>query len=133
MLTRMHSSRMRTARSSSHQGRVFTPPPVRCPSTSPLGMGLDQVPVKFPLGCGPGDTSPPGQISRNFPLGSGPGSLQGMLGYHSPRAGTPPGPDPPTPEQAPPPRGQTVPPCGQTDTCKNINLRKLRLRAVITL
>ena len=107
--TRMHSSRMRTACSSSRQGGVSIPPwsrhppaadtpswsrhppaagtlPLeqtppkqtppragtpwpdlrqlppwvwawtRSPSTSPLGMGLDQIPLNFPLGCGPGET-----------------------------------------------------------------------------
>ena len=74
----MHSSRMRTARSISHQGgsphpcpragtlpRAGTPsgagtplragtPLARSPSTSPLGVGLDQIPLNFPLGYGPG-------------------------------------------------------------------------------
>ena len=54
----------------------------RSPSTSPLAVGLDQIPLNFPLGCGPGD--PPSQIPLNFPLGCGPGNLQGMLGYHPP-------------------------------------------------
>ena len=38
-------------------------PPARSPSSSPLGVGMDQMPLNFPLGCGPGN-------------------LQGMLGYH---------------------------------------------------
>ena len=38
----MHSSRMRTARSSIHHG----------------GVGLDQIPLNFPLGCGPGPDPP---------------------------------------------------------------------------
>ena len=97
--TRMHSSRMRTARSSSRHGRsphtpradpLEQPPPwsdppqlppwvwawkparhaglwawTRSPSTSPLAVGLDQIPLNFPLGCGPGN-------------------LQVMLGYHPP-------------------------------------------------
>ena len=86
-----------------------TPPRVtplaRSPSTSPLAVGLDQIPLNFPLGCGPGpdppqlppwlwastrspSTSPLAvgldQIPLNFPLGCGPGKLQGMLGYHPP-------------------------------------------------
>ena len=84
--TRMHSSRMHTARSSSRHGgkgglhtlpwsrppwnrhppEQAPPPPARSPSTSPLAVGLDQIPLNFPLGCGPGN-------------------LQGMLGYHPPR------------------------------------------------
>ena len=37
------------------------------PSTSPLGVGLDQIPLNFPLGCGLD------QIPLNFPLGCGRG------------------------------------------------------------
>ena len=58
----MHSSRMRTARSSSHRG--FGPDPPQfptwmlawtwSPSISPLGVGLDLIPLNSPLGCGPG-------------------------------------------------------------------------------
>ena len=129
ILTRMHSSRMRTARSSSHHGGVSIPlwrrhpwsrhpphwsrpslsrhPPARSPSTSPLAVGLDQIPRNLPLGCWPGD--PPGQIPLNFPLGCGPGNLQSMLGYHTPHPGY---------------LLQGMlgyhPPCGQTDPCKNI-------------
>ena len=90
--TRMHSNRVRTARSSSrHGGGVWAW--TRSPSTSPLGVGLDQIPLNFPLGCGPGpdppqlppwvwawtrppSTSPLGvgldQIPLNFPLGCEP-------------------------------------------------------------
>ena len=79
-LTRMHSSRMLTAHSSSRHGGLHTPPgqiplnfPLACapgpdppqlppwlwawtrsPSTSPLAVGLDQIPINFPLGCGSG-------------------------------------------------------------------------------
>ena len=80
------------------------------PSTSPLAVGLDQIPLNFPLGCGPGDP-PPSQIPLNFLLGCGPGNLQGMLGYHPPRpasrhAGIPPAmhagiPPPPLDRQTP--------------------------------
>ena len=98
--TRIHSSRMRTARSSScHGGWAWT----RYPSTSPLGVGLDKIPLNFPLGCGPGPDP------LNVPLGCGPGN---------------------TPwDQAPPrtrhtlPRDQAHPPVNRiTDTCKNITL-----------
>ena len=53
--TRMHSSRMRTASVAPEQ---VPPPPARSPSTSPLGEGLDQIPLNFPLGCGPGPDQP---------------------------------------------------------------------------
>ena len=49
------------------------------PSTSPLAVGLDLIPLNFPLECQPG--GPPGQIPLNFPLGCGPGNLHSMLGY----------------------------------------------------
>ena len=59
----MHSSRMRTACSSSRQGvgvgllggGVGV---ASSPSTSPLVVGLDQIPLNFPLGCGPGPNPP---------------------------------------------------------------------------
>ena len=90
-LTRMHSSTMRTARSSSRPEGVSTmhPPPdqappgpgtppgpgipldqipprlppwllawTRPPSISPFSVGLDQIPLHFPLGCGPGHPPP---------------------------------------------------------------------------
>ena len=38
------------------------------PQTSPLGVGLDQIPLKFPLCCGPGPD--PLQLP---PVGCGPG------------------------------------------------------------
>ena len=65
--TGMHSSRMGTTRSNSRLGGLAsspsTPPPwvwawTRSPSTSPLGVGLDQIPLNFPLGCGSGPDPP---------------------------------------------------------------------------
>ena len=51
----MHSSRMRTARSSSHhRGESL----VLIPLNFPLGVGLDLIPLNFPLGCGPGSDPP---------------------------------------------------------------------------
>ena len=47
----------------------------RSPSISPLAVGLDQMPLHFPLGCGAWRT-PPGDL-----LGY---HLQYMLGYHPP-------------------------------------------------
>ena len=67
MTTRMHSSRMCTAHSSSRYGGPGPDPPqlppwvrawTRSLSTAPLGVGLDQIPLNFPLGCGPGPDPP---------------------------------------------------------------------------
>ena len=90
-MTRMHSSRMRTAHSSSHWGGlpqcmlgctpwVWAWRPPRCgpgdPSTWVWGVGLETLlgvglettqarPLNFPLGCGPGD--PPSQTPQLLP------------------------------------------------------------------
>ena len=108
----MHSRRMCTTRSSSHQGGVpqcmlgYTPwawarRPPRCgpgdspppsvglrpprpdPSTSPLGVGLE-TPLARPLNfpLGVGLKTPLLARLLNFPLGCEPGNLQGMLGYN---------------------------------------------------
>ena len=108
--TRMHSSMMRTTRSSSRLlGEAGCMPqcmlgyPPGCgPGGNPLGVGLET-----PSRCGPGDppgvgleTPHPGQTPQlppwvwawippsgqtpQLPLGCGPGDLQGMLGYHPP-------------------------------------------------
>ena len=68
----MHSSRMRTARSSSRRGGRLDQIPLNFPlgcgpgpdpfSISQLGVGLDLIPLNFPLGCGPGSDPP------QFPL-----------------------------------------------------------------
>ena len=50
--TRMHSSRMRTARSSSRRGGGGSP---HTPKQAPP---LEQTPLNFPLGCGPGPDPP---------------------------------------------------------------------------
>ena len=110
----MHSSRMRTVRNSSRLLVGGLHPPEQAPP----GVGTPreqappweqappgQIPLNFPLGCGPGpdppqlppwllawtrspSTSPLAvgldQIPLNFPLGCGPGDLQGMLGYPPP-------------------------------------------------
>ena len=103
-MTRMHSSRMRTACSSSHWGVL----PQCMLGCTPLGVGLQtpQVwawrPLHLGVGCGPGD--PPGCGPGDHPSqtpqlppwlwawrspwpdpstpppGCGPGHLQGMLG-----------------------------------------------------
>ena len=83
-------------------------PPGSSHSTSPLAVGLE---------------TPSGQIPLNFPLGCGPGNLQGMLGIPTPwrptarHAGIPPAMY----------AGIALPPphCGQTDTCKNITFTTL--------
>ena len=79
-LTRMHSSRMRTAGSSSHGGGGWT----RSPSISPLGVGLDLIPLNSPLGVGLD------LIPLNFPLGVG----LDLIPLNFP-LGCGPGPDPP--------------------------------------
>ena len=87
--TRMHSSRMRTARSSSRRGGdvclsacwdtplwvwlgdspqvwAWRPPTLQCgPGDPPWGR-----PLNFPPGCGPGDP-PPQARPLNFPTGCG--------------------------------------------------------------
>ena len=90
--TRMHSSRMNTACSSSHGGSASVHAGIH-----PLDVGLETPPVWAwrPPGCGSGD--PPGQTPQlppwvwawrppwpdpSTPPGCGPGNLQGMLGYH---------------------------------------------------
>ena len=63
--TRMHSSRMRTGCSLTVcQWGAW----IWSPSISPLGVGLDLIPLNFPLGVGLD------LIPLNFPLGCGPGS-----------------------------------------------------------
>ena len=78
----MHSRRMGTTRSSHHREGLHSPSPGadhppeqaprdrssstsplavglnQIPSTSPLAVGLDQIPLNFPLGCGPGPDPP---------------------------------------------------------------------------
>ena len=98
--TRMQSSRMRTARSCSHQlggGKgglpqciLGYPPPPRCGPRDPPWLWAwrpPQVrPLNFPPGCGPGD--PPQARPLNFPPGCGPGDLQGIVGYTPPQTPT---------------------------------------------
>ena len=62
----MHSSRMHTARTSSHPRGVSTPSQSRHPQ--------EQIPQEqTPRQQTPPEQAPPGQISLNFPLGCGPG------------------------------------------------------------
>ena len=72
--TRLHSSRMRTARSSSRHGGVSTPLWEQTREQAPPWPDLPQLPPWVWA------WRPPGQI----PLVCGPGNLQGMLGYHPP-------------------------------------------------
>ena len=88
ILTRMHSSRMRTAPSSSHRGG-----------------GLDLIPLNFPLGCGPGPDPPqfpPWVWAWTWSPSISPSSL-----------GCGPGPDPP---QFPPRVWAWRPPLGPDQT-----------------
>ena len=105
--TRMHSSRMRTARSSSRLlGGAGIPNPQVCPHWvrvwRPPRSGPGDPPCQLYPWCGPGDPFPQGQTPQfppwvwawrppkarplNFPLppGCGPGDLQCMRGYHPP-------------------------------------------------
>ena len=116
----MHSSRIRTARSSSRWWGARPDPP----QLPPLGVGLDLIPLNFPLGCGPGPDP------LNFPLGCGPGPDPPQItpwvwAWRHPGAGTP------LPEQAPPeadPQGAGTPPPVDRiiDACENITLPQLR-------
>ena len=95
---------MRTACSSSRQGGG-----VWSPSISPLGVGLDLIPLNFPLGCGPGP-DPPQFLAWVWawiwspsisPLGVGLGP----------------------PWEQTPPRSRHPPPVNRmTDACENITL-----------
>ena len=103
-LTRMHSSRMRTARSSTQ------------PGGSPPGTPLGAEPLtRHPLGAEPLTRHTPG---ADIPLGP-----DTPWSRHAPGADTPPL-RPGTPEHTPPVNRIT-------DTCKNITFPQLRLRAVI--
>ena len=136
--TRMHSSRMRTTRSSSRHGGVSTSPPEQATPLEQVPPPR-QIPLNFLPGCGPGldppqlppwvwawtrspSTSPLGvgldQIPLNFPLGCGPGNLQGMLGYHIPPGDLLQGMQGYHLQCM---LGSPPPPCGQTHTCKNIS------------
>ena len=111
--TRMHSSRMRTAHSSSRHGGWVSTPPGKIPLKFPLGVGLDQIPLNFPLGCGPALDPPQlppwvwglDQIPLNFPLGVG---LE----------------PPPRTRSRPPPKDQAPSPWTEflTHVCENITL-----------
>ena len=146
----MHSSRMCTARSSSHHRGSLHPPsqipldfPLGCgpgpdppkfppwlwawtisSSISPLAVGLDQIPLNFPLGCGPGPYPP--QFPPWLWAYTDPPKLPPWVWAPMPH---PPG-SRPSQEQPPPPSRHsqdqtppgagTPPPRGQTHTCKNI-------------
>ena len=143
--TRMHSSRMRTSRSSSHGGLVLIPLnfPLGCwpgpdppefppwvwawmwsPSIFPLGVGLDVIPLNFPPWVWAWiwfpSISPLGVgldlIPLNFPLGCGPGG--GFPSQGGLLAGGSPSPSPVWTEWQ---TGAKILPCP-----------KLRLRAVTT-
>ena len=87
---------MCTARSSTyHGGWAWT----RSPSTSPLGVDLDQIPLNFPLRCGPGPDPP--QLPP-WVWAWKPARYAGTR--HPPETGTPPGTrHPPGPGIPPPP------------------------------
>ena len=112
-LTRIHSSRMRTARSSSHPGGVSTSHPLR--SRHPLSRARHLRDQATPHNQVPSwDQALPKQAPPS----------------RHPRAGTP-------QDQAPPrtrhPPGPDPPVNRISDTCKNITFPQLRLRAVTIL
>ena len=118
--TRMHSSRMRTARSSSCWGEFNFPlgcrPGSDPPQFPPLGVGLDLIPLNFQLGCGPGPDPP------QFPPWLWTWTWSPSISPFGLGLEAPPGPDPPS--RHPPlwtewQTGAKIWPC-----------RKLRLRAV---
>ena len=117
-LTRMHSSRMHTARSSNHQPGVclsacwIHPPrcgpgePPKCGpgEPPPPGVGLENLPLARPPQLGleipPGQTpqAPPWvwawKPARHAGIHTPPGDLQGMLGYQQGMLGYHPPPPP---------------------------------------
>ena len=134
-ITRMHSSMMRTACSSSSQGGVClsacwgapqvwacrcpplgvgleTPPGVGLETPACLGVGLENPqpdPSTSPLGVGLETPPPPQTRPLNLPPGCGPGDLlQGMLEYNLLGYNPPPSPV------------NRI-----TDTCKNITSPQL--------
>ena len=137
-VTRLHSSKICTTHSSSHQlgegsvsvhagmhppgcgpgdppGVAWRPHPPQDPSNSPLGVDMETPPARplnFPPGCGPRDPLP--ARSLKLPPGCGPGDQEGMLGCHPPETCK---------------ACWDTPPVNRiTDTCKNITLPQLRFR-----
>ena len=136
----MHSSRMRTARSSSHRGGVSTSTPwsrhtspkqapprpdppqlppwlwawTRSPSISPLGVGLDQIPPPLPPWVWAWRTPwPPGRPAARH-TGIPPAMHAGIAPPWRPaarHAGIPPA-----------MHAGIAPPCGQTHICKHFTL-----------
>ena len=123
---------MCTTRRSSRHGGGGSPPPrpdptqippwvwawTRSPSTSPLDVGLDQIHLNFPLGCGPGPDPP---------------QLPPWVWAWRPP--TPPGEGAGLPETSAPPQDQATLPCEQNSwhtLVKILPCPKLRLRAVTT-
>ena len=105
----MHSSRMHSARSSSHLLEGVSAS-VHAGIHTPPGVGLETIPRVWALRppSWVWDCRSPKARPLNFPPGCGPGYLQGMLGYNPP----------------------TVNRMTDRHAYKQ-NLRKLRLRAVI--
>ena len=153
--TRMHSSRMRTARSlivspylvvSHTPPRATTHAPPESNHACPPGATMHAPPGPTMHAPQSNHAHPPGATthpptatthapqSNHTPLPLGQPCMPPRATMHTPLE------QPRTPPQQPrmPPRATThpspwgnhaCPPCGQTDTCKN-NLRKLRLRVV---
>ena len=128
-LTRMHSSRMRTTRSSSRRRGGGGGEVGQSPFNFSLGVGLDQIPLNFPLGFGPGPDPVPGPrggawswegVSRLTTKGEIEGDLVQAHNQGGSWGGSGPGQHPREKLRAP---GTRHPPVNRiTDTCKNITL-----------
>ena len=119
--TRMHSSRMRTARSSSHpEGGIGSPPGAHQEQTP---AGADPPGTRYPLGADP-------PRSRH-PLRAGTPPAAGIPQIRHPPGSRPPGLGTPPPRTRQPPRPGTPHPWTEWQTCAKIwPCPKLRLRVV---
>ena len=71
-------------------------PLARSPSNSPLGVGLDQIPLNFPPGCGP-ELDPPQLPPWVWAWTRSPSTSPLGVGLETPPANHPPGPGNPPP------------------------------------
>ena len=133
--TRMHSSRMRTARSSSRAGGLHQAPPQDQPPRACTLPGSRPPLEQAPPGTGtpqdqtPGSRYPP--RSRHTPWEQAhPWSRHPSVGRHPPGAGTPPEQAPPRDQTIPSPRRRHPPPVDRHTPVNILPCPKLRVRAV---